>query len=108
MDAPRGARPGTPRVEIARKLGVPVYDVNQTGYPNRMREWNSPPARGADAEAPTLACRAGRRLSRRRQAVDRCRSLDRVTRFSPCRIGARTQEARMSKQDADPAARARR
>jgi hypothetical protein len=27
--------------ELARRLGVPVYDVNQTGYPNRMREWNS-------------------------------------------------------------------
>jgi hypothetical protein len=27
--------------ELARQLGVPVYDVNQTGYPNRMREWNS-------------------------------------------------------------------
>lgn len=26
---------------LARSLGVPVYDVNQTGYPNRMREWNS-------------------------------------------------------------------
>lgn len=28
-------------VELARSLGVPVYDVNQTGYPGRMREWNS-------------------------------------------------------------------
>lgn len=27
--------------ELARSLGVPVYDVLQTGYPNRMREWNS-------------------------------------------------------------------
>lgn len=27
--------------DLARSLGVPVYDVNQTGYPNRMREWNS-------------------------------------------------------------------
>jgi len=26
--------------EISHKLGVPVYDVNQTGYPNRMREWS--------------------------------------------------------------------
>ncbi len=26
---------------LARALEVPVYDVNQTGYPNRMREWNS-------------------------------------------------------------------
>jgi hypothetical protein len=27
--------------DLARSLEVPVYDVNQTGYPNRMREWNS-------------------------------------------------------------------
>ncbi len=27
--------------KVARGLGVPVYDVNQTGYPRRMREWNS-------------------------------------------------------------------
>ena len=26
--------------EVSRKLGIPVYDVNQTGYPNRMREWS--------------------------------------------------------------------
>jgi uncharacterized NAD-dependent epimerase/dehydratase family protein len=27
--------------ELPRALGIPVYDVNQTGYPSRMREWNS-------------------------------------------------------------------
>jgi hypothetical protein len=27
--------------DLARSLGVPVYDVNQTGYPQRMRDWNS-------------------------------------------------------------------
>ncbi|GAA2732044.1 hypothetical protein GCM10009867_07100 [Pedococcus aerophilus] len=27
--------------ELAGSLGVPVYDVLQTGYPGRMREWNS-------------------------------------------------------------------
>ncbi len=27
--------------EVPRSLGIPVYDVNQTGYPSRMREWNS-------------------------------------------------------------------
>lgn len=26
---------------IARDLGIPVYDVQLTGYPRRMREWNS-------------------------------------------------------------------
>jgi hypothetical protein len=27
--------------ELGRALGIPVYDVHQTGYPSRMREWNS-------------------------------------------------------------------
>jgi hypothetical protein len=26
--------------ELAAKLGIPVYDVNFTGYPQRMRDWN--------------------------------------------------------------------
>ena len=26
---------------IARELTIPVYDVNFTGYPQRMRDWNS-------------------------------------------------------------------
>jgi hypothetical protein len=26
--------------QLGRLLGIPVYDVNQTGYPSRMREWN--------------------------------------------------------------------
>ncbi len=27
--------------DLARELGMPVYDVQLTGYPARMREWNS-------------------------------------------------------------------
>ncbi|MEU4388897.1 MULTISPECIES: oxidoreductase [unclassified Promicromonospora] len=27
--------------EIANQLGVPVYNVRFTGYPQRMRDWNS-------------------------------------------------------------------
>jgi hypothetical protein len=27
--------------QIARDLGIPVYDVHLTGYPQRMRDWNS-------------------------------------------------------------------
>ena len=27
--------------ELGRRLGIPVYDVNQTGYPQRMRDWTS-------------------------------------------------------------------
>lgn len=27
--------------ELAASLGLPVYDVLQTGYPQRMRDWNS-------------------------------------------------------------------
>jgi hypothetical protein len=39
---------GTPRgaFELARKLGVPAYDVNHTGYPSRMREYNRRKRRG--------------------------------------------------------------
>jgi hypothetical protein len=25
---------------LAERLGIPVYDVNAVGYPQRMREWN--------------------------------------------------------------------
>ena len=27
--------------KIAAELGIPVYDVNFTGYPQRMRDWTS-------------------------------------------------------------------
>ena len=27
--------------ELGRKLGIPVYDVAATGYPQRMREWTA-------------------------------------------------------------------
>lgn len=27
--------------DIARDLAIPVYDVQLTGYPRRMREWNA-------------------------------------------------------------------
>ena len=36
-------------VDLARGLGVPVYDVQQTGYPGRMREWTSRRRREPDA-----------------------------------------------------------
>ncbi|WP_234983245.1 oxidoreductase [Demequina sp. NBRC 110053] len=26
--------------KVAKQLGVPVFDVNLSGYPSRMREWN--------------------------------------------------------------------
>lgn len=32
--------------DLSARLGVPVYDVNKTGYPNRMRQWNSRKRRG--------------------------------------------------------------
>lgn len=33
---------GTPKAgfQLGKLLEIPVYDVNQTGYPARMREWN--------------------------------------------------------------------
>ena len=36
--------------DLARSLGVPVYDVHQTGYPSRMREWTSR-QRGSERDA---------------------------------------------------------
>ena len=27
--------------DLARDLGIPVYDVQRTGYPQRVRDWNS-------------------------------------------------------------------
>src|SRR3989337_1231791 len=30
-----------PAFDIANQLGVPVYNVRFTGYPQRMRDWNS-------------------------------------------------------------------
>lgn len=33
--------------EIARSLAIPVYDVQLTGYPRRMREWNAKQRRAA-------------------------------------------------------------
>jgi hypothetical protein len=36
--------------EFARRLGVPVYDINLTGYPQRMRDYNA--RRKADGAAP--------------------------------------------------------
>lgn len=27
--------------DLARQLGIPVYDVQRTGYPQRVRDWNS-------------------------------------------------------------------
>lgn len=45
-------RIGSPQAagDLARSLGVPVYDVQQTGYPARMREWTSR-QRQADRDA---------------------------------------------------------
>lgn len=36
--------------EIARGMGIPVYDVQRTGYPPRVRAWNSRQRRGAEPD----------------------------------------------------------
>jgi hypothetical protein len=33
IDGPEGAR------KLGQRLGIPVYDVGATGYPQRMRDW---------------------------------------------------------------------
>ncbi|GLV50874.1 hypothetical protein TBS_14450 [Thermobispora bispora] len=55
-------RVGSPAVihRVARKLGLPVYDVQLTGYPARMRAYNERrrkeedggPSEAPDADAP--------------------------------------------------------
>ncbi len=32
--------------DFARRIAIPVYDVNQTGYPQRMRDWTARQRRG--------------------------------------------------------------
>jgi hypothetical protein len=34
--------------EFGRRSGIPVYDVNLTGYPPRMRAWTARQRRGQD------------------------------------------------------------
>jgi hypothetical protein len=43
----RAVPSGEAAFELPRALGIPVYDVNQTGYPARMREWNSRQRKGS-------------------------------------------------------------
>ena len=32
---------GRTAAQLAEKLGIPAYDVQRTGYPQRVRDWNS-------------------------------------------------------------------
>lgn len=32
--------------KVAKQLGVPAFDVNLSGYPSRMREWNEKQRKG--------------------------------------------------------------
>jgi hypothetical protein len=45
----RRALPSRPvAFDVARSFGIPVYDVNLTGYPKRMREWTARQRRPKD------------------------------------------------------------
>ena len=37
--------------DFARRIAIPVYDVNQTGYPQRMRDWTARQRRGGTGPA---------------------------------------------------------
>jgi hypothetical protein len=37
---------------LAKELGIPVYDVQLTGYPARMREWNARQGSGSPSTEP--------------------------------------------------------
>ena len=52
--------------EFARKVGIPVYDTNRVGYPQRMRDY-SVRVSGGDRAAPTSTSTA--RSPRERAAV---------------------------------------
>jgi hypothetical protein len=47
VDGPEGAR------RLGQKLGIPVYDVGATGYPQRMRDWTRRRKEAAGPDAPT-------------------------------------------------------
>jgi cell envelope opacity-associated protein A len=32
---------GEAAAQIAREMNIPIYDVQRTGYPQRVRDWNS-------------------------------------------------------------------
>lgn len=33
-------------MKVAKQLGIPAFDVNLSGYPSRMREWNEQHRKG--------------------------------------------------------------
>ena len=39
-------------VALAKELGIPVYDINLTGYPQRMRDWNARQRREQERRPP--------------------------------------------------------
>src|SRR5690606_28737204 len=46
-------------VALAKDLGIPVYDVNLTGYPQRMRDWNARQRIERDGVAGRLTTHGG-------------------------------------------------
>jgi hypothetical protein len=40
--------------DLGRRLGIPVYDVHATGYPQRMREWTRRRKEAGDTGVPGL------------------------------------------------------
>lgn len=38
--------------DFARRIAIPVYDVNQTGYPQRMRDWTARQRRSGGSARP--------------------------------------------------------
>lgn len=39
--------------DLAKRLSVPVYDVQLVGYPQRMRDWNTRVKRGLEPGSPS-------------------------------------------------------
>ena len=40
--------------ELGRRMGIPVYDVHATGYPQRMREWTRKRKEAGETGVPGL------------------------------------------------------
>ena len=77
VDAAPGARTRDGRGELARELGIPVYDVQRTGYPQRVRDWNSRQRLAQQAQARLGDSAGGARLLEQGRAASarrrRCR-----------------------------------
>src|SRR5262245_54657178 len=56
VKSPQGA------ADFARKAGIPIYDTNRVGLPQRMRDFAVRQQAGQDGRTPAAPARSGREL----------------------------------------------